>query len=273
MPMMRGRSRAWAAGPCGPVGPVLPVGPVAPGAPGRLGPVAPAGPVGPQGPAAQVLDLPRIIGINWPHGATIDMVKNKDIFDRLRADGLVIAFDRPMQANTLSEQSVQLLIKQPSATTYVYANLQLSDSATGPSPAAGSVTALKEVTPSQPGQCGETPSGAGYFAPASAPATIAALGTRIRPASDPTNVGGGWRPGVYRVVLEGNFILGLKTIKVPDPSDPTKTIEVQPALDANHLGPGLQPKGAPASRCPTGDRVEGGRFLSWFTITAPDTKP
>jgi hypothetical protein len=201
------------------------------------------------------------------------MVKNKDIFDRLRADGLVIAFDRPMRANTLSEQSVQLLIKQPSGTTYVYANLQLSDNATGPSPTAGAVTALKEVTPSQPGQCGETPSGAGDFAPASAPATIAALGTRIRPASDPTNVGGGWRPGVYRVVLEGNFILGMKTIKVPNPFDPTKTIEVQPALDANHLGPGLQPQGAAESRCPTGDRVEGGRFLSWFTITAPGTNP
>jgi hypothetical protein len=74
---------------------------------------------------------------------------------------------------------------------------------------------------------------------------------------------------VGSVVLEGDFILGQKTIKVPSPTDPTKLIEVNPALDADHFGPGLQPKGAAASRCPTGDRVEGGRFLSWFTIKAP----
>ncbi|HKF62212.1 MAG TPA: hypothetical protein VKB42_12675, partial [Dongiaceae bacterium] len=138
-----GSGSAGPTGPTGPTGPGGATGASLPGTPGATGATGSTGPTGPQGPAAQALDLPRIIGINWPHGATIDMVKNKDIFDRLRADGLVIAFDRPMQANTLSEQSVQLLIKQPSGITYVYANLQLSDSATTTSPTSGTVTALK----------------------------------------------------------------------------------------------------------------------------------
>jgi DNA-binding beta-propeller fold protein YncE len=276
-----------ASGPVGPTGPTGSAGSGATGLTGATGPTGPAGlggfggtgptgstgPTGPQGPAAQAPDLPRVIGINWPHGATIDMVKNKDVFDRLRAEGLVIAFDRPMLASTLSEQTVQLLIKQPagSAITYVYANLQLSDAATAPNAAAGTISALKSVSPAQPGECGETPAGAGDFPPAGAGPNDPTAGARIRPAFDPTNTQSGWRPGVYRVLLEGDFILGQKTIAVPDPFDPTKTIDVHPALDANHLGPGLQPKGAGASRCPTGDRVEGGRFLSWFTITAPGT--
>jgi hypothetical protein len=86
-------------------------------------------------------------------------------------------------------------------------------------------------------------------------------GVRIRPRArdgKPTRL----PPGTYRVVLEGDHILGAEPIEIPDPYDPTKKIRVQPALDGNHFAPGL-PK-----RCPTGDRVEGGRFLSWFTMTA-----
>ena len=71
-----------------------------------------------------------------------------------------------------------------------------------------------------------------------------------------------WMPGLYRVVIEGNFILGAKEVEVPDPVQPDKLIKVFPALDGNHFGPGLQ-----RGRCPTGDAIEGGRFLSWFEIT------
>lgn len=271
-----GPGGSGAAGPTGPTGPTGPGGTGTPGATGATGPTGTTGPTGPQGPAAQALDLPHIIGINWPHGATIDVVKDKAIFDRLQQDGLVIAFDRPMLANTLSEQSVQLLVKQLQGQagpnqTYVYANLVLADNTPAATFTNGTISALKEITPPQPGECGETPSGAGDFPPATAAADVPALGVRLRPAlSTPTAGPGHFRAGnTYRVVLEGDFILGLKKIKVPSPTDPTKLIEVNPALDADHFGPGLQPKGAAASRCPTGDRVEGGRFLSWFTITAP----
>ena len=60
-----------------------------------------------------MLDLPHIVAINWPHGGTIDTVKDKDTYERLQKDGLIIAFDREMLARTLSDQAVQLLVKEP----------------------------------------------------------------------------------------------------------------------------------------------------------------
>ncbi|HWI13257.1 MAG TPA: hypothetical protein VNT02_03355, partial [Burkholderiales bacterium] len=99
------------------------------------------------------------------------------------------------------------------------------------------------------------------------------LGVRLMPTRnrEPT---GRWLPGVYRVVLEGDQILGFKKTKVPSRVKPEETMEVYPALDGNHLGPGLV---GPRSRlvnhpelgkrrCPTGDLAEGGRFLSWFRL-------
>jgi len=58
--------------------------------------------------------------------------------------------------------------------------------------------------------------------------------------------------GDYLVVLRGDMILSFKK-----PDDPRPQL----ALDGNHLGPGLP------GRCPTGDKIEGGRFESWFTIS------
>ncbi len=49
----------------------------------------------------------------------------------------------------------------------------------------------------------------------------------------------------FRVLVYGDFILGQKPIQLPDGK------EVNPALDADHLGPGLP------LRCPTGDWVKG----------------
>jgi hypothetical protein len=63
-----------------------------------------------------------------------------------------------------------------------------------------------------------------------------------------------WVPGDYIVVLHGDFVLGDQQITLPDGR------KVNPAVDANHLGPGLP------FRCPTGDGVEGGTFRSWFHI-------
>ena len=62
----------------------------------------------------------------------------------------------------------------------------------------------------------------------------------------------------FRVSIETNGTLpaaeGLDWITLPDGRT------VNPAVDANHLGPGLP------LRCPTGDGVEGGEFTSWFHI-------
>jgi hypothetical protein len=63
------------------------------------------------------------------------------------------------------------------------------------------------------------------------------------------------------VVVEGDHVLGAKKIEIEDVDNPGTMIRVNPALDGNHFAPGVN-KG----RCPTGDRVEGGRFLGWFTI-------
>ncbi|HEY3340822.1 MAG TPA: hypothetical protein VGK81_02345 [Anaerolineae bacterium] len=78
--------------------------------------------------------------------------------------------------------------------------------------------------------------------------------------------GSDWQVGDYMVIVEGDFILGVQTIVLPDGR------EVNPALDANHLGPGLIGPGANTGfgigkqRCPTGDGAEGGRFISYFQI-------
>ncbi|MGH3368584.1 MAG: hypothetical protein ACRDPR_01150, partial [Nocardioidaceae bacterium] len=63
--------------------------------------------------------------------------------------------------------------------------------------------------------------------------------------------------GDYLVVLRGDAILADQPTVLPDGT------EVRLALDGNHFGPGL-PK-----RCPTGDKTEGGRFESWFTVSRP----
>ena len=58
-----------------------------------------------------------------------------------------------------------------------------------------------------------------------------------------------------------------------DPNDLNKTITLHPALDADHLAPGLlNPGSAPIAglprRCPTGNGTEGGTFESWFSVAA-----
>jgi hypothetical protein len=164
-------------------------------------------------------------------------------------EGIVIAFDRnrPILSETLHTQSVQLLIQQPDKgvgegrsqlVLQCYCNV------------AGTVAGI-DVT----AKCGERFEIPDQDAPG--PATT---GVRFRPVG----LDGGRAelpPGLYRVVLEGDHILGEKEIEIEDVDNPGSTIKVHPALDANHFAPGVS-----NGRCPTGDRVEGGRFLSWFTI-------
>ena len=188
-------------------------------------------------------DLPRIVGINWPHNDLIWF--GSDEHGRLEQDGLVVAFDpgRPILSETLHDQSVQLLRKVPRdggderLGIYCYCNVEILIEPLKLDARCGDeVDVPPEATPD----------------PIATGVRMRALGVQGEPLRLP--------PGIYRVVLEGDHILGADEIEIRDPNDPDGTIRVNPALDGNHFAPGL-PK-----RCPTGDRVEGGRFLSWFTV-------
>jgi hypothetical protein len=187
------------------------------------------------------IELPRIVAINWPHNGVVKL-------NTLDKDGLVIAFqgDRPVLAETLNTQSVQLLFQRIESDSKEGFDIQCYCNVRG------QVTGVKVEANCDKGILeirGDITSG---------PVT----GARFRPlrAEKP----GKFLAGEYRVVLEGDFILGEKMIDIPNPNDPSKTISVHPALDANHLGPGLLGPGK--GRCPTGDGIEGGRFVSWFSI-------
>jgi DNA-binding beta-propeller fold protein YncE len=240
-------------GPPGPQGPQGPQGPAGPTGP--EGPTGPQGPIGPQGPAGQVtpLDLPRIVAINWPHNGVIDVQtdEGKKTLSELNNFGLLVAFEpsKPVFAETLDEHSVQVLVRaetnKPIPTpyvTYTYVNIQ------------GKVNgAPVEADCDKPIDGNDQQVNQG-------PVTAA----RFRPVT--VQGGSDWQPGDYMVILEGDFILGVKTIVLPDGR------EVNPALDAEHLGPGLIGPGANTGfgigkqRCPTGDGAEGGRFISYFQI-------
>jgi hypothetical protein len=195
-------------------------------------------------------DLPRIVGINWPHGQTI--ILDGPEYKRLNDDGIVVAFEQanPILAETLNTQTVQLLVEgdqklHDSGVLFVRCYCGV----------VGSVSGVKLQA-----KCGED-----FDVPREDIPAGPVTGVRFRPMTD---AGVRLPPGTYRVVLEGDHILAEKEIEIPDLNNPGNKIKVHPALDANHFAPGVR-KGLPAAfdpRCPTGDRVEGGRFLSWFTI-------
>lgn len=216
-------------GPQGPPGPPGKDG--APGQPGQNGAPGLPGQPGPQGDKGDPgvglnPNLPHIIAINWQHLGNLTAQAFEPI---LKFKGLVVAFDQEMIWETINDRSIQLLYTEARKGQYCYCNLEIA------------VEPLKVEASCEQGVIDLNP------IPPDAPAT----GARIRLRSEnglPT------RPGDYWVVIRGDMILGVKTIKLPN------GVEVNPALDANHLGPGL-PK-----RCPTGDWVEGGTFESWFTV-------
>lgn len=227
---------AGADGPAGPAGPEGPAGPAGP-----AGPEGPTGPQGPPGPAAPTLELPHIVYINWTHGAPLTTAAQGNV----RANGLVIGFDRLMQAQTFSTQTpgtspFRVLIRQPggfapSFDTFTW--LEIDAIVTGIRPDDWKV------------ECGQPLQG--QLPPASTDVSTGdVLGARLRPANGGKLVN--WVPGIYRVQMHGDAALGAAQITLPDGRT------VNPALDANHLGPGLP------TRCPTGDGAEGGLFESWF---------
>jgi hypothetical protein len=218
----------------------------------KAGPPGPAGKDGTNGTGGAGLrdDLPRIVGINWPHAGRI--VRGTTAYTRLMRSGLVIAFDphRPVLAGTLHEQSVLLLRQhyvEPDEMTRLRCYCEVI----------GTVEGVDVVA-----SCGQD-----FEIPDDDAPGPGTTGVRFRP----TDGEGGpvaLPPGTYRVVLEGDHILGEKQIEIEDVDNPGETIFVNPALDANHFAPGVDGR-----RCPTGDRVEGGRFLSWFTIQPPRVRP
>jgi collagen triple helix repeat protein len=244
-------------GPQGPPGPPGSQGDEGPqgeqgpqGPQGEQGPQGPQGEQGPQGPPGDtaVLDLPRIVAINWPHGGRIqpnDMLDangnvvtdaaGDKILPAITKDGVVIAFDRPVLAETITPDTFQVLYKHDSGWGDVKMRIHCACAIDG---------LTRGIESDEDPKCGftlgavsgtDTQAGGVRFA-------------RFRPAH------ANWVPGDYVVVLYGDFVLGEKQITLPDGRT------VNPAVDADHLGPGLP------LRCPTGDGVEGGEFRSWFHI-------
>jgi competence ComEA-like helix-hairpin-helix protein len=171
----------------------------------------------------------------------------------LSEQGLIIAFDQEMMTETLSEHTFQVLIRHDADLdinydTYCYCNVR------------GHVTGVKVDANCEGWILGDD-------APIESGPT---KGARFIPM-DREGKRTEWISGDYLVVLKGDFILGEEMITLPDGR------EVHPALDADHLAPGLLgPGGVPprpglAQRCPTGDWVEGGTFESWFTIVTRRT--
>jgi hypothetical protein len=226
---------------------------------GGTGPQGPQGPPGPKGdkgdPGTAVgLDLPHIVSINWPHAGVFP---RSQVGPVLNETGLLIVFDKLVLPETINEHTIQLLVRQELGTgAYVYVNVPGEVQA---------VRALARVQPEQPVTgCGQAvarwrPLAAGEGANAarfsvSAGAVAAtAFATPVRAEIGPS-AGGGSAAPEFEVRVDGDFILGQQMITLPDGQ------QVHPALDANHLGPGLP------LRCPTGNGTEGGQFRSWFQI-------
>jgi hypothetical protein len=195
-------------------------------------------------------DLPRIVGINWPHGGRLQTSSPE--YKKLMSEGFVVAFDQrwPVLRETFNEHSVRLLRKGQE---------QFNDNERVILPV--SCWCEAQIEPAGvkiDAKCGEA-----FDIPPDDDLNAEVTGLRFRPLGR-ENRPVPLPPGTYRIIIEGDHILGAKEIEIDDPDNPGSKIKVLPALDANHFAFGL-PK-----RCPTGDRVEGGRFLSWFTIDGRD---
>ncbi|MBO1076173.1 hypothetical protein IAI58_20760 (plasmid) [Roseomonas marmotae] len=254
-------------GPQGPQGPAGQRGEQGP--PGEAGPPGAQGPQGPQGEkgdkgdpgAAPKLDLPRIVAFNWPHAGILNREDGRT--QEMIKLGLLVAFDRdyPVLAESFAAREVcdnvaQFLVArtgrmEPGFSLSCYC--QIDTEVTG---------VMLE------GRCGEPPTILDDTSITNGPVT----GLRLRPGNrDGERVFPNqeiWPPGRYRVVIEGNFILGEKVAEVTGPLGGGEMIQANPALDAEHFGPGLNGDFLPAMprRCPTGNGLEGGRFVSWFEL-------
>ena len=203
------------------------------------------GPAGPQGPpGGTVLDLPRIVALNWPHGGRIlanEMLDADDkvvtdaagaaVLPAITKDGVVIAFDGPVLAETITPDAFQVLYKHDSGWANVgELRFRCACAIDGETP--GIET---DIVPA----CGSTLGSVGGADATSGPVYFA----RFRPTPS------SWIPGDYAVVLYGDFVLGEKQITLPDGRT------VNPAVDADHLGPGL-PTALPDGRRRRGRHVQ-----------------
>ncbi len=220
----------------GPPGPPGPQGPTGPG--GATGPVGPQGPKGDTGPAGSGLNfkLPHIVAINWRHN---DTFKLTDI-PTIPEFGLIIAFDQEILPETISEQTFDVLRRgdqDEQGGVRCYCSL------------VGVATPVRVVTVTGANlpQCGQEIVG---FQPLGSGQQATGALFRHMKGSSPTPL----TKGDYRVIVRGDLILGTQKMFLANGTTD------HPALDANHLGPGL------SKRCPTGDGIEGGAFESWFTI-------
>ncbi|MBW3632709.1 MAG: helix-hairpin-helix domain-containing protein [Chloroflexi bacterium] len=265
----QGPGGAGSQGPPGPVGPQGPAG--TPGAtgpkgdkgdPGPGGPTGPSGPQGPTGPAGQPgasgptgprgdpgpglnPDLPHIIHISWPH----DGVFPRSAVGPILAErGLFIVFDQMMLRETINRQTIEVLARREEDGFFACYCAMIGDVEPVLVFGGDGEEGLVERCDQKPGNVVPLPAGA-----------PSANGARFILRGDAIGL---WFDFLeFRVLVHGDFILGEKPIQLPDGK------EVNPALDADHLGPGLP------LRCPTGDWVEGGTFRSWFTIGDRDIEP
>ena len=243
------------------------------GDPGEKGDKGGKGEKGDKGDPATPLDLPRIVAINWPHNGIIraQSTRGRKLLARLAAEGLVVAFeaDKPVLAETITRQSFEVHYGRPdqtqeqfALTCFCHVRGLVAGLAIEPADCA---TENIVVVDNQDISLG--PVIAGRFRPVFPDPFPPPI---VGPAQEERLVA--WLTGEYRVIIKGDFILGEKEIGLPDGRF------VHPALDADHLGPGLRgPGGVPSDippgltpRCPTGDGIEGGTFESWFWIVDSD---
>jgi len=149
---------------------------------------------------------------------------------RLRELGVVVVFSEPMDPSTLDAMSCAVYLRQddqvPGFAGYRWTGLRVP--VLPVTVDAGCGATVKEIADPEPG-------------PDKVNAVRLPLGAEAP-------------QGLYRVILDGNTILSVRTDLRLDGSTG------QLALDGNHLGQGL------TGRCPTGDLIEGGTFESWFIL-------
>jgi hypothetical protein len=211
------------------------------------------------------LKLPHIVAINWPHNGFVDSqgfvldesqqrIDGPDGNPLTLQQGVVVAFDQEMMAETVTWHTFELLVARPTRdpgapmfSLFQYVNIR------------GNVSGFR-----QPGDwIADCANGIGSPIPKpNGDVTDGGIvAARFLPKSDFP-----WPAGTYEVRLHGSQVLANEPIQVGD--EP----EFYPAVDADYVAPGpLGPGGVPprpgmTKRCPTGNRTEGGLFRSWFTV-------
>jgi hypothetical protein len=186
--------------------------------------------------------LPHICDLNWRHGEEMP-------FDRVRERGLVVTFDTPVLARDLHDQSIRVQVEHPDRETQgllqCWCDLNLREGGIEPGE-----TEVKCQA--------DTP-----FAPTGA-ARCRAVRIRLRGIERLLERG----PVRIRVLIDGDFIRGEHHDN-----------GALRALDADHLPrddtaplPAIAPPGVDPDWLQTGDKrltgdgIEGGLFLSWFTL-------